>query len=128
MTKANVLELNAVLAPVRFKLEQAPCIALLTLKSKLSGLVEAIDRERTGIIKTVLKELGYSEGETIPSDRQSEVSAKLTGVITNLLSEEVVLETSVLSVDELYTGILANEENASLTAEQKAVLMRYLVG
>ena len=128
LSKAVVLELNNVFAQAKVKgLAQQQYIDVLTLKVKLSALVEQLDKDRTEAIRTVLKELGYSEGEAIPADKQNEVNAKLSGVIANLFAEELELDTKVLSADEFYSSILSIDENSQLSTEHKAVLMKYLV-
>ncbi len=128
LSKVAILEFNNVFAQTKVKgLPQQPYINFLTLKVKLSSLVEQVDKDKTAAIKTVLKELGYNEGDTIPTEKQAEVNAKLTGVIENLFSEEVELDTKVLSADEFYSSILNIDENNVLSTEQKAVLMKHLV-
>lgn len=128
LSKATILEFNNVFGQVKVKgLAQQPYIDFLVLKVKLSGLVEQIDSARTDAIRTVLKELGYSDGEAIPTEKQTEVNAKLTGVISSLFSEEIELDTKVLSTDEFYSSILSIDENNALATEHKAVLMKYLV-
>lgn len=128
LSKAAILELNNAFVQAKVKgLAQQPYINLLTLKVELSGLVEQLNQARAAAIKTVLKELGFNDGEAIPTERHAEVSAKLSGVIASLFNEEVELNTKVLSVDELYDSILSINENSTLATEQKALLMRYLV-
>lgn len=128
LTKANVLEFNSVFAQVKVKgLPQQSYIDFLTLKVKMSNLVEQIDRERVEGIRMVLKELGYGEGDNIPEENQNEVNVKLNGVIGSLFTEVVELNTKVLSEDDFYSSILSIDENNDLATEQKAALMKYLV-
>lgn len=126
LSKATILEFNNVFGQVK-GLAQQTYIDFLTLKVKLSGLVEQIDKARTDAIKAVLKELGFNDGESIPTEKQAEVNVKLTGVITNLFSEEIELDTKVLSTDEFFNSILSIDENNTLSTEHKAILMKYLV-
>lgn len=128
ITKANLIEFNNIFSQVKVKgLEQQPCIEYLTLKVKISEEIEKIEKSRTDGVQTVLKELGYKDGDKIPAEKQQEVNSKLNAVIDKLLKEEVDIQTNVLSVDDFFNSILNIEENKDINTEGKATLMKYLV-
>lgn len=128
LIKSELILFNNVFSQVKVKgLEQQPYINYLHLKIKVSEIIEQVQKQQTDGIKNVLKELGYREGDKVPKDKEMDVNEKLNAVLEKLLSEDVELDTHVLSQDDFFKCILDIEENKNMTTEQKASLMKFLV-
>lgn len=126
--KSDLIAFNNVFSQVKVKgLEQQTFTDYLHLKIKTTEIIEGVETSRTNGIKIALKELGYNEGDKIPSDKKAYIEQKVSAAIKKLFDEEVELDTHVLTGDEFFNCILNIEENKDMTTEQKAVLMKYLV-
>lgn len=127
ITKAELVIFHKVFSGVKFKLDQQPCIDYLHLKIKISEEVEKIERSGREALKVVLAKFGYEDVKELPKDKIQEFEIALNGVGEKLQSEEVELDTHILTPDQLFSGVLDLEGNKDVSTEGKAILMKYLM-
>jgi len=126
-TKGELSEFNRIWKDAKVKgLGQEATRDYLYLKIKISEIIKDLEQTVSEGSKTVLCELGYKEGDSIPKDKVQEINSKVFDVISKLYDEEVQIDTHILSADDLYNCLLNIEENNSINTEGKAILMKCL--
>lgn len=130
MTKGELNELNTVWEGAKAicsKMERDTIGTYLYTKTKVSDAVKKLGEEIQSARKLVLSEMGVEEGVEIPKDKLELVQVRLESVFQRILTEEVEIDTNILTQDEFYDAILLVDDNKGISTGGQALLLKYLV-
>lgn len=128
LTKGQVVEFDRAWRETKVKgLSNESTYSYLYLKSKISEHIKLIEEQQKEAIKIALSHFGYKDNEQVPTDKVSEVNARIIPVLEKILSETIDMDTKILNREELFGCVISLDENKDISIENKATLMKYLL-
>lgn len=128
LTKGEILEFNNAWKDSKVgQLSNTSTRDYFYLKVKMTENVKAISEQLEGARKVFLEENGFKEGDQIPKEKIYDVQSKFNDLERKILEEKVEIETHILPADELFDKLLNIDNNESISTENKATIMKYLL-
>lgn len=128
LTKGEVLDFNEAWKGSKVKsLSPELTKSYFYLKVKISEHVKATQKQLEDGQKTLLEELGYTEGMTIPKEKLGEAQKKVNDLTSKILEETVEVDTKIMPESDLFDNLLNISENDAMTTESKSIVMKYLL-
>lgn len=128
LSKGEILEFNTAWKDSKVKpLSAESTRNYFYLKVKMSEHVKAITEQLESARKVFLSENGFKESDQIPKDKIVDIQMKFNDLERKLLEERIDIDTHIMPEEELFERLINAESNESISTENKAVLMKYLL-